>query len=71
MSQDAASGQTEDVYEPVTHEGDQREEGRDDAPNPETGVCVGMGDEPTSFEPEEDPDAAASGPNPDEAESPA
>jgi hypothetical protein len=33
----------------------------DEVPNPETGVGIGMMDEPTSFEPEEDPDAAATG----------
>ncbi len=29
-------------------------------PNPETGAGIGAGTEPTTFEPEEDPDAAGS-----------
>lgn len=44
------------------------EQERDDVPNPETGVGLSMG-EPTSFEPEEDPEAAAGGEDPQEATS--
>lgn len=59
MSQDPSNGRGEDAYEPVTHEDASAEKQRDDVPNPETGVGVGASDEPTSFEPEEDPEAAA------------
>ncbi|MCU0300496.1 MAG: hypothetical protein MUF35_02690 [Candidatus Nanopelagicales bacterium] len=62
MTQDERTGQGSEGYQPVSHdeEGNARLAGeqRHEAPNPETGVGVGMGEEPTSFEPEEDPEAA-------------
>ena len=60
--QDERTPESGEAYEPVTDAPDAGGESqRDDAPNPETGVGVGMGSEPTSFEPEEDPEAAPGG----------
>ena len=53
----------EEAYEPVLDEespATQPGEERDDVPNPETGVGLTMGEE-SSFEPEEDPEAAGAG----------
>lgn len=59
MTQDSRKSD-EQEYEPVTSEesGTSKQE-RDDIPNPETGVGLST-DEGSSFEPEEDPEAAAS-----------
>jgi hypothetical protein len=61
MTQDEQAPQGPEGYQPVSHddEANARRSGeeRQDAPNPETGVGVGMGT-PSSFEPEEDPEAA-------------
>ncbi len=58
--QDDRTPEDTEPYEPTTE--DERPEGgqREEAPNPETGAGIGMMDEPTTFEPEEDPEAAAS-----------
>ena len=56
-TQDDRSQEGKESYQPVTEE-EVSEGQRDDAPNPETGVGIGMMDEPTTFEPEEDPEAA-------------
>jgi hypothetical protein len=57
MGQQPGTPETNEPYEPLTH-GATPDASGDEVPNPETGVGIGMGEE-SSFEPEEDPEAAA------------
>ncbi|HEX6888332.1 MAG TPA: hypothetical protein VF143_09510 [Candidatus Nanopelagicales bacterium] len=50
--------ETNEPYEPVTQDPIPGAGAGDEVPNPDTGVGIGMGEE-SSFEPEEDPEAAS------------